>query len=184
MPEVATDDVIQQRRTKRPAAPEADAPLEETAIAETALRSQVARPQAPIVRIKAVYLRAHPYRSVTMPGRIMQETVQVGDVAKIKKTLAKTGNTPYDFSLRDNAGDLIEIRLMPTDHPVPEVRGKRFEWVEHPDHAYALANMKVDGQQEFQLIGDPRLMQVLEEHFLRINRSKREKKRDYDELSR
>ena len=186
MPEVATDDVVQQRRTRRASAagvPEESVPIEETAINETALRSQVARPQAPIVRVKAVYLRAHPYRSVTLPGRIMEEAMVVNGVTKVKKTLAKTGNTPYDFAIRDNAGDLIATRTMPTNHPVADVRGKRFEWVEHPDHAYALANLRVDGQPEFQLIGDPRLMEALEEHFMRVNRAKRGKRRDWDDIT-
>ena len=185
MPEVATDETLTKRRQKRAEAagvePE-DIAVEETAIAETALRSQVARPQAPIVRVKAVYLRAHPYRSVTLPGRIMSETVYVNGVAKLSKKLAQSGNTPYDFTLRDQAGELIAIRIMPSNHPVAEVRGKRFEWVEHPDHAYALVNMKVDGQPEFQLVGAPADMAILEEYFVRVNRAKREQKRDYQEL--
>lgn len=186
MPEVATDEVVKKRRTIRAAAAgveEAAVPLEETAIAETALNSQISRPTAPIVRVKAVYLRAHPHRSVTLPGRIMTEKVIVDGKTGQVKSLAKSGNTPYDFALRDNAGAVIEVRLMPTNHPIVNVRGKRFEWLEHPDHAYALANMKVDGQPEFQLVGAPREMEMLEEYFMRVNRAKREKQRDIKDLS-
>lgn len=195
MPEVATDATVNRRRAARAAETgqaEEALPLEETAMDETALRTATVRPTRPVIRAKVVYLGGDPHRSQALAGRVMSEPVEWGDdkdgkrvPIRFSKKIASTGNTSYVFHMRDAAGDLITTRIMPDTHPVHEVRGRVFDWVEHPDHAYEFA-LKVDPtskRPEFQIVGDAKTMALLEEYSMRKNRAKRDKKRDYQEIS-
>ena len=195
MPEVASDEVVLKRRAARAAAaevPEESLDLEETALGETALRTATVRPTRPVIRAKVVYLGGDPFRSAALPGRIMTETIEWKDgpdgvrvPGRSIKRVASTGNTSYVFQARDAANEPIASRIMPDNHPIIEVRGRVFDWTEHPDHAYEFANMRDPSSKrpEFQIVGDKPTMLLLEEYFMRRNRAKRDKKKDFDEIS-
>lgn len=155
--------------------------VEESAMSESALSTQTVRPARPIVRVKVAYLGGDPFRSVALPGKIMSEKIGEREV----KSIADTGNTSYEFRLRDTAGDLIKERIVPDSHPIADIRGRVWTWVEHPDHAYALANYrnKETKRPEFQLFGDTPKMELLTEYFHRVNRAKRDKQREIVEVT-
>jgi hypothetical protein len=187
MPQVATKEAVAERRAT-------GAPVDEVEVglsSEVALRNQTARPQRPVVRVKVAYLGSNPYRSMALPGRIMTEVASWKEVdgervpEKVLKSIADSGNTSYEFRLRDNTGELIKKQILSDQHPVHEVRGRVWAWVEHPDHAYAFASYrnKETKQPEFQLLGDASAMQLLEEYFLRVNRTKRDKQREIVEVT-
>lgn len=110
------------------------------------------------------------------------------DKQKVERTYKEikqpvdAGNTSYDFSLHDAAGNLIRERLMPDTAP-QHLRGKRFEWVEHIEHLrrFFLAT-GANKEREFEVLTKPEHMQALSDYIRRSQRGRATKDAELAEI--
>lgn len=111
--------------------------------------------------VKVVYLGSNPKRALSMKGRINVTRAELPDdlVLVTKKPGRQNGRQYYDFTLRDDHGQLSPRRMSST-HPVIAVRDRPYADVEHPDHLYEFA--KARG--EFKLIGSEPALRAIEEY--------------------
>jgi hypothetical protein len=114
---------------------------------EQAVRERPVERDVRPIRVRVFYLGAMRNKSVALKGSLLTEhfedpagTIERPDreTKKMRKYIQKRkvvegGITSYDFSTHDAKGDLIRTRIGGEDVP-EQLRGKRFEWVEHPAH--------------------------------------------------
>ena len=114
---------------------------------EQAVRERAVERDVRPIRVRVFYLGALRNKSVALKGSLLtehfedpageierpdRETKELRKYRQIRKVV-EGGITSYDFSTHDAKGDLIRTRIGGADVPEP-LRGKRFEWVEHPAH--------------------------------------------------
>ena len=120
----------------------------EVFIEEQPIQDLSTRLEARPLRVRVVYMGAKRNMSVCLKGSILTENYedptgpmeyknrdsgQMTRGIQLRKVV-EGGMTSYDFSTHDLKGNLIRERMIPSDHPQEDCRGKRFEWVEHPRH--------------------------------------------------
>lgn len=153
---------------------------------EATLPRAAVTPIRPIVKVKVVYLGSDPRMSLALSGSILEERFGTTEDGKprVRRSITDTGNTPYDFMATDELGEIEEIRRMPQDHPIHEVRGKVFSYCEHPDHLYDFRRMRDPNKQlMFTLVGpDREAMQLLADYFERKDRRLRRTEQEDAEI--
>lgn len=152
---------------------------------ELAVDVQLASPVRPLVRARVVYLGPRRNRSLSLKGRVMEESLGEGEERQVKHTVTDTGFTPYDFSTVDLMGRPIKARRMPAGHPDPDVRDRPWCIVEHPDHLWIFARMKERGEgPEFKILATADQRALIDEYFARKARSLKATDRDYADISK
>ena len=148
---------------------------------EQPIPEQSTRVEARPIRVRVVYVGAKRNESVCLPGSVSVQhfpdkegPVEYRDreTGKMRKgvqlrTPVEGGMSSYDFSTHNLKGQPIVERFVPSTDPFPErLRGKRFEWVEHPGHVaeFHLGPKDRDGNRrkgEFEVLAKPQDMEYV-----------------------
>ena len=169
---------------------------------EQPIPEQSTRIEAHPLRVRVVYLGAKRNESVCLPGSVAVEhfpdangpvEYKERESGKLRKgvqirTPVEGGMSSYDFSTHDLRGQPITERFVPSADPFPErLRGKRFEWVEHPSHVaeFHLGPKDRDGKRrkgEFEVLAKPQDMDYVQRLILIAQRRERRVAADLKEV--
>lgn len=179
---------------------------------EQPVPEQTLRTDPPIIRARVVYLGAKRNESVALPGSVMVEHFEEANGPVTRRVLktpnadpkeadnweerkfvqtrkAVTGGiSSYDFSTHDVRGGLIKERLMPDTAP-ERLRGKCFNWVEHPGHLveFHMGPKDREGVRrkgEFEVLARPEDIPTIQEYVRRAQRGERRQLADLEEVVR
>lgn len=119
---------------------------QELAVTLETLDEGLLEPGKPLMEgVKVVYLGGSRSESVTLPGHIIVDAVELPEIDPktgqrkmlTKKTVSDDGHTTIDFATHDVYGRLIDTHLLGDEYG-PELKGRRWAVVEHPAHVHAL----------------------------------------------
>ena len=169
---------------------------------EQAIPEQSTRQPMRNLRVRVVYLGSKRNESVALGGSIEVQHFEdpAGEVVRkdresgeerryVQQRRAVDGGIQsYDFATHDIKGNLIRERLMPSDERVPErLRGKRFEWVEHPGHIaeFHLGPKDRDGKRrkgDFEVLAKPEDMVYIQNVIALVQKRERRQAADLKEV--
>lgn len=169
------------KRTSAPPAP----PV--SAVKEVALPEETLRADMPIIRARVVYLGPGEHHAISFTGQIFEQWLEdpdgpaerKGRDGKVRrytvlKRAVPSGTSQYDFTVRDQRGHLIPMRMMPEATEPSKLRGQPFTWCEHVGHLRRFF-LAVDerGQRLYQIMALPKDVAALQEHIRRSERQRR-----------
>lgn len=167
------------------AKPSAEAPTV-AAVQEVVLPEETLHADMPIIRARVVYLGPGEHHAISFTGQIYEQWIEDPDSPITRKDRAGTlrhytvikkavpsGTSQYDFTIRDQRGHLIPMRMMP-EGSGSKLTGRPFSWVEHVGHLRRFF-LAVDerGQKIYQVMALPKDIQALQDHVRRSERARR-----------
>ena len=173
------------RRSAIPVRPTAEEPKAPT-VQEVALPEETLRADMPIIRARVVYLGPGEHHAISFTGQIYEQWIEDPDSPITRKDRAGTlrhytvikkavpsGTSQYDFTIRDQRGHLIPMRMMP-EGSGSKLTGRPFSWCEHVGHLRRFF-LAVDerGQKIYQVMALPKDIQALQDHVRRSERARR-----------
>lgn len=182
------DDLLNEEREAPPVAPRraVPSPAPAEALKEVVLPEETLRADMPIIRARVVYLGPGEHHAISFTGQIHEQWIEDPDSPITRKdrrgavrhyTVIKkatpSGTSQYDFTIRDQRGHLIPMRMMP-EGAGAKVAGRPFCWCEHVGHLRRFF-LAVDerGQRVYQIMALPKDITVLQDHIRRSERTRR-----------
>lgn len=211
-PIAANETDLEQDPPKAPRDKSASKAKSQIAAAEAAeeigLPQEVLRPTLPVVKARVTYLGPGDTHAVTMKGQIAQQyiedpdgTVQLPYRERDEKTrewvvdqdrmvnytvlkeAVDEGLTQYDFTYRDNRGQLIRDKMTPETMPT-FARNRPFIWCEHIDHLRQFEMARdARGERLYYVSAPKAVMDRVAEYIKMSAKKRREMESLYDELA-
>jgi len=193
--------VVPQPRSRARTSAVAAPPLADNPVLEVSLPEETLRVGMPIIRARVVYLGPGEHHAVSLPGQIHEEffedpdgpierTTRRGELKRYRvlKQAVETGLSQYDFTCRDQRGDMIPSRLMPSVPGVPEkFRGRPFVWCEHVAHlrTFFLATDQPEGRGNklYHVMVRSEHMPILSQHLKVSERNRRQQDQLYADVA-